>query len=101
MRQAFFISAPMRTYAIGDIHGYLHKLQEVHAWIAEDRAQTSDMDAPFVHVGDYTALGPDVRGVLASLASYGVDAATGAEVLHAAARARPFSVTQGFGTAWG
>lgn len=54
----------MRTYAIGDIHGHLDKLQELHALIAADRAISGDGEAPVVHIGDLVDRGPDSRGVL-------------------------------------
>lgn len=54
----------MRVYAIGDIHGYLSKLEAAHARIASDRARTGDMDAPVVHLGDLVDRGPDSRGVI-------------------------------------
>ncbi|MDZ4096089.1 MAG: metallophosphoesterase family protein [Paracoccaceae bacterium] len=63
----------MRTYAIGDIHGHLDLLQEVHARIATDRATTGDHDAPIVHLGDLVDRGPDSRGVVEYLRQ-GVDA---------------------------
>ena len=52
----------MRTYAIGDIHGHLDKLQALHALIATDMAQHGP--APVVHVGDLVDRGPDSRGVI-------------------------------------
>lgn len=54
----------MRSYAIGDIHGHLPHLQEVHRWITRDRAETGDAAAPVVHLGDYADRGPDVCGLL-------------------------------------
>ena len=52
-------------YAIGDIHGYLNKLEGAHALIDADRAENAGFaDAPVVHVGDYADRGPDVAGVL-------------------------------------
>ncbi|OYX42456.1 MAG: serine/threonine protein phosphatase [Rhodobacterales bacterium 32-67-9] len=54
----------MRTYAIGDIHGHLDKLEAAHRLIAADRAATGDADAPVVHVGDLVDRGPDSRGVI-------------------------------------
>ncbi|NVO22504.1 metallophosphoesterase [Donghicola mangrovi] len=54
----------MRSYAIGDIHGHLDKLQAVHRLIEADRALTGDHDAPVVHLGDFADRGPDVRGVI-------------------------------------
>ena len=50
-----------RTYAIGDIHGHLDKLREVHGWIERDR---DDADDVVVHVGDLTDRGPDSAGVI-------------------------------------
>ncbi|MDB5657891.1 MAG: serine/threonine protein phosphatase [Cypionkella sp.] len=52
----------MRTYAIGDIHGHIELLREVHAWIAADQAKHGA--APIVHVGDLVDRGPDSRGVI-------------------------------------
>ncbi len=50
-----------RTYAIGDIHGHLDRLREVHEWIEQDRDRADDV---VVHVGDLTDRGPDSAGVL-------------------------------------
>lgn len=52
----------MRSYAIGDIHGQLEKLQVAHAFIADDMARYGS--APVVHVGDLVDRGPDSRGVI-------------------------------------
>ena len=57
----------VRTYAIGDIHGHLDKLQAVHALIAEDRTRCGDDGAPVVHIGDLVDRGPDARGVIGYL----------------------------------
>ncbi|MFN6952535.1 MAG: metallophosphoesterase [Albidovulum sp.] len=54
----------MRTYAIGDIHGHLDKLELAHARIAADRAAHGDSRAPVVHIGDLVDRGPDSRGVI-------------------------------------
>lgn len=54
----------MRVYAVGDIHGQLALLREVHGLIAADRAETGDHAAPVVHVGDLVDRGPDSRGVM-------------------------------------
>ncbi len=54
----------MRTYAIGDIHGHLDKLQALHALIEDDRLATGDRAAPVVHIGDLVDRGPDSRGVI-------------------------------------
>lgn len=54
----------MRTYAVGDIHGHLDKLERVHALIEEDRRAQGDDGAPVVHIGDLVDRGPDSRGVI-------------------------------------
>jgi serine/threonine protein phosphatase 1 len=54
----------MRSYAIGDIHGHLDKLQALHALIAADRAACGDTDAPVIHLGDLVDRGPDCAGVV-------------------------------------
>ncbi|WP_298492686.1 metallophosphoesterase [uncultured Maritimibacter sp.] len=54
----------MRSYAIGDIHGYLDQLTAAHGLIAADRARTGDHEAPVVHIGDLCDRGPDTRGVI-------------------------------------
>lgn len=51
----------MRSYAIGDIHGHLDLLIDLHARIAGD--QGTD-DAPIIHVGDLVDRGPDSKGVI-------------------------------------
>lgn len=61
--------SPMRTYAIGDIHGHLDLLQDLHARIATDQQAVGDGQgaqgiAPIVHVGDLVDRGPNSRGVL-------------------------------------
>lgn len=54
----------MRSYAIGDIHGQLARLQQAHRLIAADKARRRDPDAPVIHVGDLVDRGPDSRGVI-------------------------------------
>ncbi len=54
----------MRSYAIGDIHGHLDKLQALHALIEVDRKAQGDPEAPVIHVGDLVDRGPDSRGVV-------------------------------------
>lgn len=55
---------PVRSYAIGDIHGQIGLLCHAHALIAADRAQTGDHAAPVIHLGDLVDRGPDSRGVI-------------------------------------
>ncbi|MFZ1727064.1 MAG: metallophosphoesterase family protein [Albidovulum sp.] len=57
----------MRSYAIGDIHGHLDKLEAAHDLIAQDRRTCADSDAPVVHVGDLVDRGPDARDVIGFL----------------------------------
>ena len=53
-----------RIYAVGDIHGRLTRLLDIHARIAGDQAAVGDPDAPIVHVGDLVDRGPDSKGVI-------------------------------------
>lgn len=50
-------------YAIGDIHGHLDRLREVHDWILEDQKRIGGSHK-VVHVGDLTDRGPDSAGVI-------------------------------------
>lgn len=59
--------AGTRVYAIGDIHGCLDQLEDLHAAIEADaRAHPSERRV-VVYVGDYVDRGPDSRGVLGLL----------------------------------
>ena len=57
-----------RVYAIGDIHGCLDKLRQLHAAIAEDLARRP-ASALLLHLGDYIDFGPDSASVVALLAA--------------------------------
>lgn len=57
----------MALYAIGDIHGCLHQLREMHRLIADDIAARKAADWRIIHLGDYTDRGPDSKGVLTFL----------------------------------
>jgi serine/threonine protein phosphatase 1 len=57
-----------RVYAIGDIHGCLAELRQLHAAIAADLVLRPVRGAVLVHLGDYIDFGPDSAGVLALLA---------------------------------
>ena len=50
----------MRIYAIGDIHGQLDLLRQVHRRIADDGGE----DATIIHVGDLIDRGPQSCGVV-------------------------------------
>lgn len=52
----------MKTYAIGDIHGHLGLLQDLHGLIAGDMAASGP--APIVHIGDLVDRGPNSAGVV-------------------------------------
>lgn len=52
-----------RIYAIGDIHGRVDLLRELHAMILADAA-SAPPDRIVVYLGDYVDRGPDSRGVL-------------------------------------
>lgn len=54
----------MRSYAIGDIHGQLTRLQDAHRRVDADRRRCGDPDAPLVHMGDLVDRGPDSAGVI-------------------------------------
>lgn len=52
-----------RSYAIGDIHGHLDSLVQVHHWIEEDQRRYGP-GGEIVHVGDLVDRGPDSAGVI-------------------------------------
>jgi diadenosine tetraphosphatase ApaH/serine/threonine PP2A family protein phosphatase len=53
-----------RVYAIGDIHGRLDLLLELHELIAADAARSHAKRRVLVYIGDYIDRGPDSAGVL-------------------------------------
>lgn len=57
----------LRIYAIGDIHGCLDQLNDVHAAIARDLGDRPVDDWRVVHVGDFVDRGPESRGVIERL----------------------------------
>lgn len=59
-----------RIYAIGDVHGQLAKLRDVHARIEADLAARPAADHYIVHVGDYVDRGPDSAGVIDHLIDF-------------------------------
>ena len=52
------------VYAIGDVHGRLDLLAEMHAKIAAEIMRLRPADWRIVHLGDYVDRGPDSKGVL-------------------------------------
>ena len=59
----------LRLYAIGDIHGCIGMLAEMHDKIAADLAARPPADHRIIHIGDYGDRGPDSAGVVARLAA--------------------------------
>lgn len=55
---------PDRVYAIGDVHGHLEKLEDVHARIGADLAARPAASYGVVHIGDFVDRGPASPGVL-------------------------------------
>src|SRR5215213_9414019 len=51
----------LRTYAIGDIHGCLDKLQDL---VKQCQKDAENRPTKFVFLGDYIDRGPDSRGVV-------------------------------------
>jgi serine/threonine protein phosphatase 1 len=60
------MDAPLLTFAIGDVHGELAKLEALHAAILE-RIAAERVRARIIHLGDYVDRGPDSRGVIERL----------------------------------
>ncbi|MFD1199822.1 metallophosphoesterase [Brucella gallinifaecis] len=54
----------IRLYAIGDIHGRLDLLQDMHGLIRADIDHHPTHDWRIIHLGDYIDRGPDSNGVL-------------------------------------
>jgi serine/threonine protein phosphatase 1 len=63
----------MRLYAIGDVHGCLEALLDVHEAIADDLTRRPVADWRIIHVGDYVDRGPENRGVIEYLAGRAVE----------------------------
>ena len=53
-----------RIYAVGDIHGRLDLLRDLHRRIAEDAAQAPERAKTIVYLGDYIDRGLESRGVI-------------------------------------
>jgi serine/threonine protein phosphatase 1 len=54
----------MRLYAIGDVHGRLDLLKQMHMLIEADLRTYPTEDWRIIHLGDYVDRGPDSCGVL-------------------------------------
>lgn len=57
----------LRIYAIGDIHGRLDLMDELHERIVADAAARPIARCRLVYLGDYVDRGPDSRGVIERL----------------------------------
>lgn len=53
-----------RLYAIGDVHGRLDLLKQMHAAIDAEIERDRPGDWRMIHLGDYVDRGPDSKGVL-------------------------------------
>jgi serine/threonine protein phosphatase 1 len=56
-----------RVYAVGDVHGCLDQLADMHRRIAADLAARPVAEPLVLHLGDYIDRGPDSAGVIAAL----------------------------------
>jgi serine/threonine protein phosphatase 1 len=61
------LPADRRIYAVGDIHGCVRQLANLHALIAEDHARRPIGSALLLHIGDFVDRGADSAGVIALL----------------------------------
>ena len=53
-----------RVYAVGDVHGCLSQLLDLHRQIAADLDRHPVQNSVLVHLGDYIDRGPDSAGVV-------------------------------------
>jgi len=58
-----------RAYAIGDIHGCMEQLAQLHQAIADDLAARPVTEPVLIHLGDYVDRGPDSAAVVELLAA--------------------------------
>lgn len=54
----------LRIYAIGDVHGHLELLREMHGRIAGEIERDQRPDWRIIHLGDLIDRGPDSKGVI-------------------------------------
>ena len=52
------------VYAVGDVHGRLDLLRDLHSRICDDAAKRTEAAPVVVHLGDYVDRGPDSAGVI-------------------------------------
>jgi len=58
------LPAGLRLYAVGDVHGRLDLLRQLHELIAADAAGSNASVKRIVYLGDYVDRGPDSKGVI-------------------------------------
>jgi serine/threonine protein phosphatase 1 len=58
------VPAGVRVYAIGDVHGRVDLLDQLHDLIEADMARDQPQSAHVIYLGDYVDRGPDSAGVL-------------------------------------
>ncbi len=68
-----------RVYAIGDIHGRVDLLHELHGIIEDDMGAAPKAANTVIYLGDYVDRGPDSAAVIETLAT---SAPTGTETVH-------------------
>jgi len=70
MEHSFSIAPNKRVYAIGDIHGYVDVLRDLHLKIDEDLKQSPIEKVTLIYLGDYIDRGPDSKGVIDLILSH-------------------------------
>jgi len=63
----------LRLYAIGDVHGRLDLLRDMHARIARDLARRPARRFRIIHLGDLVDRGPDSAGVIERVREFCAD----------------------------
>ena len=60
----YYLPDGLRVYAIGDVHGHLDALKQMHELISQDLLKGAPDSVHIVYLGDYIDRGPDSRGVI-------------------------------------
>ncbi len=64
MNKEYKLESGKRVYAIGDIHGHLEQLEQLHTLIYADIKSNPADDITIVYIGDYIDRGPESKGVI-------------------------------------
>lgn len=64
MNSRYAIPPGFRVYAIGDVHGHLRTLEQMHLAIAEDMQDAQHLQHHIVYLGDYIDRGPESAAVI-------------------------------------